>query len=170
MTKTLTKAAARMARRRHGRPVHGWIAFDKPVGMGSTQALAAGAAGGSTPRKAGHGGTLDPLASGILPIALGEATKTVQFAMDGRKIYRFTNPLGPIDRNRRRRRDSRSPRPLPGPTEQAILAALPAFIGNIMQVPRTYSAIQVDGKRAYDLARAGMAVVLEPRAVRASTG
>jgi tRNA pseudouridine55 synthase len=153
-----------MARRKRGVPVHGWIAFDKPVGMSSTQAVAA-VRRAADAEKAGHGGTLDPLASGMLPIALGEATKTVQWAMAGAKRYRMTIRWGEatatddaegevIERSDQR------------PTEAEIRAALPAFTGDIQQVPATYSAILVDGKRAYDLARAGETVTLAARPIR----
>ena len=115
-------------------------------------------------QKAGHGGTLDPLASGILPIALGEATKTVPFIMDGRKEYRFTLRFG----------EARSTEDAEGevtatsdarPTDDALRAALPAFVGEIEQMPPAFSALKIDGKRAYDLARAGEAVELKPRRV-----
>jgi tRNA pseudouridine55 synthase len=153
-----------MGIKRRGRPVHGWIVLDKPVGIGSTQALAK-VRRAACAEKAGHAGTLDPLASGVLPIALGEATKTVTWAMNGTKRYRFTVRWGEatatddvegavLDRSAVR----------PDPT--AILAALPRFIGDIMQVPSRFSAILVDGRRAYDLARAGEQVALEPRRVR----
>jgi tRNA pseudouridine55 synthase len=153
-----------MGRRRGGEPVHGWIAFDKPLGMTSTQAVAA-VRRAANAAKAGHGGTLDPLATGLLPIALGEATKTVAWAMTGSKRYRMTvrwgvatatdDAEGAVTATSDHRPDA-----------AAIRAALPAFIGNIRQVPSTYSAILIDGKRAYDLARAGEAVVLAPRPVR----
>jgi tRNA pseudouridine55 synthase len=144
--------------------VHGWVALDKPLGMTSTQAVA-------TVRrlfdaaKAGHGGTLDPLATGILPIALGEATKTVAWAMAGTKTYRMTVCWGiatATDDAEGEVIEASANRP--GRAE--IEAALPAFTGAIMQVPATYSAIKVDGRRAYDLARAGAAVELAARPVR----
>jgi tRNA pseudouridine55 synthase len=150
--------------RRRGRPIHGWIAFDKPHGMTSTQALAAvrRAAGAE---KAGHGGTLDPLATGLLPIALGEATKTVAWAMAGPKRYRMTVRWGEATATD----DAEGPVTarsdvLPGEAE--IRAALPEFTGEILQVPSTYSAILVDGRRAYDRARAGESVELAARPVR----
>jgi len=144
-------------------PVHGWLALDKPYGMTSTQAV------GKVrflfnAEKAGHGGTLDPLASGLLPIALGEATKTVSHAMDGRKIYRFTAQWG----------EERTTDDLEGevsatsarrPSRDEIESILPRFTGEIMQAPPAFSAIKVDGERAYDLARAGEAVDLAPRPV-----
>jgi tRNA pseudouridine55 synthase len=144
-------------------PVHGWLILDKPYGMTSTQAV------GKVrwlfnAEKAGHGGTLDPLASGLLPIALGEATKTVSHAMDGRKIYRFTAQWG----------EERTTDDLEGeisatsgkrPSREEIESILPRFTGAIMQAPPAFSAIKVDGERAYDLARAGEAVDLAPRPV-----
>jgi len=148
---------------RKGEPVSGWIILDKPKGMTSTQAVARvkrllNAA------KAGHAGTLDPLASGLLPIALGEATKAVSFAMDGRKIYRFTvkwgeerasdDCEGPVTKQS----DSR-------PSKAEIEAVLPSFQGQIEQVPPAFSAIKVAGERAYNLARSGEAVDLAPRIV-----
>ena len=114
--------------------------------------------------KAGHGGTLDPLASGLLPIALGEATKTVSYAMDGRKVYRFTACWG----------EERTTDDLEGevsttsdkrPAREEIESILPRFTGNIMQAPPAFSAIKVDGERAYDLARAGETVELAERPI-----
>jgi tRNA pseudouridine55 synthase len=153
-----------MPRARKGRDVHGWLVLDKPAGTTSNQAL------GRVkrllePKKAGHAGTLDPLATGVLPIALGEATKTVAFALEGAKHYRFTIRWGvstdTLDAEGREtaRSDAR-------PDRTAIEAALPAFMGEIEQTPPAYSAIKVDGERAYDLARAGETVELEPRTVR----
>ncbi|MGD2132833.1 MAG: tRNA pseudouridine(55) synthase TruB [Maricaulaceae bacterium] len=153
-----------MPRKRKGRDIHGWLILDKPQGLTSNAAL------GRVkrllqPKKAGHAGTLDPLATGILPIAFGEATKTVAFAMAGAKTYRFaikwgesTNTLdseGEIVA----RSDVR-------PAESEIDAVLGGFIGEVEQIPPQYSAIKVDGERAYDLARAGEVVELEPRIVR----
>ena len=152
-----------MARRKRGQPIHGWVCLDKPLGLGSTEAVTRvrrlfDAA------KAGHAGTLDPLASGILPIALGEATKTVPFMMDARKVYRFSIEWGAstttLDREGEvtARSDVR-------PTPDQVRAALPAFVGEIDQVPPVYSAIKVDGERAYDLARSGQTVELASRRV-----
>ena len=152
-----------MSRRRKGRPVHGWVVLDKPLGKTSTQAL------GAVRRlldadKAGHAGTLDPLATGVLPIALGEATKTVPFIQDGRKVYTFTVRWG----------DATDTDDAAGaviatsavrPTREAIEAALPGFIGEQQQTPPIYSAIKVAGQRAYDLARAGTEFVLDARPV-----
>ena len=153
-----------MGRRDRGKKVDGWLVLDKPVGMTSTEAVARvkrlfDAA------KAGHAGTLDPLASGSLPIALGEATKTVSLVMDGRKVYRFTvrwgvetttddaegpvaGDLGELARRR---------------TTSALV--LPEFTGAISQVPPRFSAIKIAGERAYDLAREGEKVELEPREI-----
>ena len=153
-----------MSRKRRGEPVHGWVAFDKPVGMTSTRAVAV-VRRAANAEKAGHGGTLDPLASGMLPIALGEATKTVQWAMAGAKRYRMTVRWGEATATDDaegevvERSDGR-------PEAAEVRAALPRFIGDIMQVPSTYSAILIDGKRAYDLARAGETVELAARPIR----
>jgi tRNA pseudouridine55 synthase len=153
-----------MSRKRRGEPVHGWVAFDKPVGMSSTQAVAA-VRRAANAEKAGHGGTLDPLASGLLPIALGEATKTVQWAMAGAKTYRMTVRWGEATAtdDAEGAVSERSP---VRPSEAQIRAALPEFTGDIMQIPSTYSAILIDGRRAYDLARAGETVELAPRPIR----
>jgi len=152
-----------MARKRRGVPIDGWLSIDKPIGMSSAHVVAkvlreTGAA------KGGHGGTLDPLASGILPIALGEATKTVSYVMDGIKTYRWTVRWG----------EARSTEDAEGevtatsdvrPTTEQILAAIPQFLGEIQQLPPIYSALKVDGERAYALAREGVEVHLEPRTV-----
>ncbi len=153
-----------MARRRRGRPVHGWFVFDKPLGMTSTQAV------GKIRRafnaaKAGHAGTLDPLATGVLPIALGEATKVVAAAMDGAKAYRFTICWGE-ERDTDDAEGAVVAKSDNRPTTEEIAAALPRFTGEIEQVPPTYSAIKVDGARAYDLARGGEAPKLEARLIR----
>ena len=152
-----------MARRKKGNPVHGWVVLDKPFGMTSTQAVGV-VRRAFNAQKAGHAGTLDPLATGILPIALGEATKTVPFAVDGQKSYRFSvrwgvetttdDAEGPVA-NASDKRPSRS----------QIEALLPDFTGAIQQVPPAFSAIKIAGERAYDLARDGEVVVLEPREV-----
>ena len=141
-----------MARRRKGRPIHGWIVIDKPAGLSSAQVV--GRVRWLTDAaKAGHAGTLDPLATGVLPIALGEATKTVAWAMEGRKTYRFTLRWG----------ESRDTDDAEGavlqtsgvrPDSAAIGAALAAFRGTIVQRPPRYSAIKLDGRRSYELARA----------------
>jgi tRNA pseudouridine55 synthase len=143
--------------------VHGWVVLDKPVGMTATQATAKvkrllGAA------KGGHAGTLDPLASGVLPIALGEATKTVHFVMDRAKTYRFTARWGES-----RETDDAEGRIIATsevrPDVAAICQALPAFTGMIVQRPPAYSAIKVAGERAYRLARRGIAPELSARPV-----
>jgi tRNA pseudouridine55 synthase len=152
-----------MSRKKKGNPVHGWVVLDKPQGMTSTQAV------GAVRRifdaqKAGHAGTLDPMATGILAVALGEATKTVPYVQDAPKIYRFTARWGEA-------RDSddaegavtgTSPA---RPDREDIEALLPRFTGSLSQVPPAYSAIKVAGERAYDLARDGQEVVLEARPV-----
>ncbi|MFQ5533796.1 MAG: tRNA pseudouridine(55) synthase TruB [Sphingomonadales bacterium] len=152
-----------MARGRKGRPVHGWLVLDKPLGLSSTQALAK-ARRLLQAAKAGHGGTLDPLATGVLPIAFGEATKTIPFVMDSMKSYRFTVAWG----------EERSTDDLEGdivetsdrrPTMARIRAVMPDFIGAITQTPPRYSAIRIGGQRAYDLARQGMEVAPKPRQV-----
>jgi tRNA pseudouridine55 synthase len=143
--------------------LHGWIVLDKSLGISSTQAL------GKVrwllnADKCGHGGTLDPLASGVLPLAFGEATKTVNWAMDGRKTYRFRVKWGFETTTDDLEGD-------PGPTtglvavQQDIEAALAQFVGAVQQKPPSYSAIKVSGERAYDLARAGEAVNLATRTV-----
>jgi len=152
-----------VGRRKKGNPVHGWVILDKPKGMTSTQAVAA-VRRIFDAQKAGHAGTLDPMATGILAIALGEATKTVPYAMDADKTYRFTATWG----------ESRDSDDAEGtvtgtshkrPTAGEIEAVLPRFTGILNQVPPAYSAIKVNGERAYDLARDGEQVVLEPRPV-----
>ena len=153
-----------MARRRKGMDVHGWIVLDKPLDMTSTQAVSA-VRRIFNARKAGHAGTLDPLASGLLPIALGEATKTVPFAVEGEKVYRFTVKWG----ERTDTLDAEGEIVATSgvrPDRAAIEAVLGDFIGDIEQVPPAYSAIKVDGARAYDLARDGEEVELEARQVR----
>src|ERR1700747_1233967 len=152
-----------MPRRRKGQAVHGWVIVDKPRGVTSTQVVGA-VKRIFDARKAGHAGTLDPLATGVLAVALGEATKTVPFAMDAEKTYRFTARWGEA-----RDSDDAEGRVTATsdirPTKQHIEAALPAFIGQIIQVPPAYSAIKVQGERAYDLARDGEPVCLESRTV-----
>src|SRR6185503_5773805 len=149
--------------RREKRDVHGWIVLDKPVGMTSTHAVSV-IKRLFTAKRAGHAGTLDPLASGILPLALGEATKTVPFVMDGRKRYRFAVRWG-----EERDTDDAEGRVVATsdarPAADAIRACLPAFTGTIAQVPPKFSAIKVEGERAYDLARDGQEVALEARPV-----
>jgi tRNA pseudouridine55 synthase len=153
-----------MARKRKGVPRHGWLVLDKPGTMTSTQAMAK-VRWLMNAEKAGHGGTLDPIATGILPIAFGEATKTVQYAMDGHKTYRFTMKFGEATDTDDRAGQVIATSPA-RPTDEAIEQALEAFRGQISQVPPQYSAIKVDGERAYDLAREGEAVELAARIVR----
>jgi tRNA pseudouridine55 synthase len=153
-----------MARVARGRKIDGWLVLDKPGGMTSTQALNK-VKRALDAQKAGHGGTLDPLATGILPIALGAATKTVPYVMDGTKLYRFTLRFGEARDTDDAEGAVTATSPV-RPTDEAIRAALPAFRGAIMQVPPAYSAIKVEGERAYDLARAGAAPVLAPRAAQ----
>ena len=153
-----------MGRKRTGLPIHGWLAIDKPLGMTST-AVVAQVRRLTNAAKVGHGGTLDPLASGVLPVALGEATKTVSFAMDGAKTYRWTVTWG----------EQRSTDDAEGvvvatsdhrPSKDEIEAALPSFLGEIEQIPPVFSAVKIAGRRAYDLARAEQNVELQPRIVR----
>jgi tRNA pseudouridine55 synthase len=148
---------------------HGWIIVDKPLGLGSTQAVAAvkrnlREAGYGKKVKVGHGGTLDPLATGVLPVALGEATKLAGRMLDASKIYEFTVRFG----------EETDTLDLEGkviaasevrPTLEQVEAVLPRFTGSIEQVPPIYSALKVDGERAYDLARAGQDVELKSRNV-----
>jgi tRNA pseudouridine55 synthase len=154
-----------MARRgkKKGRPVSGWVIFDKPKGMGSTEAVSK-IKWLFNAEKAGHAGTLDPLASGMLPIALGEATKTVPYVMDGTKVYRFTVTWG----------EERSTDDLEGvatknsdkrPSSDEVQALLPKYTGVISQVPPQFSAIKIAGERAYDLAREGETVEIPAREV-----
>ncbi|MBP0440537.1 tRNA pseudouridine(55) synthase TruB [Tianweitania sediminis] len=149
--------------KKKGRPVSGWVVLDKPVGMGSTEAVAK-VKWLFNADKAGHAGTLDPLASGMLPIALGEATKTVPYVMDGTKIYRFTVAWG----------EERNTDDLEGvptqtsdqrPTRDQVEALLPNYLGVISQVPPAFSAIKIAGERAYDLARGGEAIEIPAREV-----
>ena len=152
-----------MSRRKKGNAVHGWLVLDKPPKMTSTQAVGA-VRRAFNAQKAGHSGTLDPLATGILPIALGEATKTVSFAVAGEKAYRFTVRWGvETDTDDTEGSVVKTSDKLPGRDE--VEALLPRFRGCIMQVPPAYSAIKVDGARAYDLSRDGETVVLEARPV-----
>ena len=152
-----------MARRKKGDAISGWVNLDKPYDFGSTQAV------GRVRRifnaqKAGHAGTLDPLATGILPIALGEATKTVSFLMDADKAYRFTIEWGRTTASFDREGATTATSDV-RPTQEQVAAVLPEFIGDILQVPPAFSAVKVDGERAYDLARAGEAVELKARKV-----
>src|SRR3569623_171416 len=152
-----------MARKKKGEAIHGWICFDKPQEMTSTSAV------GKIrwlfqAQKAGHAGTLDPLATGILPIALGEATKTVAVVQGGGKRYRFDLTWGAATSTD----DAEGPVIATSdvrPDEAAVRAMLPRFTGTILQRPPAFSAIKVDGERAYDLARSGETVELAPRPV-----
>jgi len=153
-----------MSRRRRGRALDGWLIVDKPPGLTSTDVVNR-VRRAFDAQKAGHGGTLDPLATGVLPIAFGHATKTVPYVMDGTKLYQFTLRFG----------EARDTDDADGaviatsaarPDDAAIAAALPAFRGDIMQVPPAYSAVKIAGERAYDMAREGRAPVLEPRPAR----
>ncbi|MCH8236605.1 MAG: tRNA pseudouridine(55) synthase TruB [Proteobacteria bacterium] len=152
-----------MGRKRRGKPIHGWIVIDKPKGLSSSAAVGrvrrlTGAA------KVGHAGTLDPMATGVLPMALGEATKIVSYLMDGAKAYRFTVRWG-----ERRDTDDAEGKvvetSVARPSREQILAVLGKFIGDIEQVPPVFSAIKIDGKRAYELARADQAPEMKPRTV-----
>jgi tRNA pseudouridine55 synthase len=159
--------AQKQRRPHHDRPkkrdIDGWIILDKGVGMTSTHAVAAVKRALSA-KKAGHAGTLDPLASGILPIALGEATKTVPFVMDGRKSYVFAVEWGSeTDTDDAEGRVVQATGKVPSRRE--VEALLPRFTGSIEQVPPRFSAIKVQGERAYDLARDGEVVELQARMV-----
>ncbi|WP_270936316.1 tRNA pseudouridine(55) synthase TruB [Falsiroseomonas oryzae] len=151
-------------RKPKGRPLDGWLIVDKPSGIGSTDVVNK-VKRAFDAQKAGHGGTLDPLATGLLPVAFGAATKTVPYVMDGTKTYRFTLKFGEArdtddaDGQVVATSDAR-------PSDEQIRAALPAFRGDIMQVPPAYSAIKIGGERAYDLAREGQAVEIAPRPAR----
>jgi tRNA pseudouridine55 synthase len=158
-----TDRGAQARPKREKRDVHGWLVFDKPVGMTSTHAVAVAKRLFSA-RRAGHAGTLDPLASGLLPIALGEATKTVPFVMDGRKTYRFTVRWGEerdTDDSEGRVTATSEARP----SADQVGALLPRFTGSIEQTPPQFSAVKIAGERAYDLARDGETVELAPRTV-----
>jgi tRNA pseudouridine55 synthase len=163
LTRVEAEPSSPQARKREKRDVHGWIVLDKPVGMSSTHAVSV-VKRLFQAKRAGHAGTLDPLASGVLPIALGEATKTVSFVMEGRKVYRFTVRWG-----EERDTDDAEGRitavSAERPSADAISAALPRFVGQITQVPPRFSAIKIDGERAYDLARDGESVEIAARPV-----
>lgn len=152
-----------MGRRKKGDPVSGWINLDKPLDLTSTDAVSR-VRRLFNAQKAGHAGTLDPLATGILPIALGEATKTVPFLMEAEKTYRFTIAWGETTASFDREGAVTATSDV-RPSHEAIRAALPSFVGEIQQAPPMFSAIKVDGERAYDLARAGVEVELEARTV-----
>jgi len=154
-------------RKKKGRPISGWVILDKPVGIGSTQCVSKikwlyQAA------KAGHAGTLDPLASGMLPLALGEATRTVPYIMDGQKTYRFTVTWGAqtntddLAGEVTNQSDKR-------PSRQEIIALLPKYTGEIEQVPPQFSAVKIDGERAYKRARDGEEMEIKSRLVQIET-
>jgi len=152
-----------VGRRKRGEIINGWVCLDKPFGMGSTEAVSK-VRRLFDAQKAGHAGTLDPLASGILPIALGEATKTVPFMMEAQKVYRFAINWG-ISTDSLDREGEIVARSDVRPDIEAVRAALEAFVGEIDQVPPQFSAIKVDGQRAYDLAREGADFELASRRV-----
>jgi tRNA pseudouridine55 synthase len=150
-----------MARRRKGKDISGWLVVDKPAGLTSTAVVnkvrwAMGA------QKAGHAGTLDPAATGLLAIALGEATKTVPFVTDALKCYRFTVRFGQATNTDDAEGEVTAESPL-RPTDAEIVAALPAFEGDVLQVPPQFSAVKIDGERAYVRAREGEEMDIAPR-------
>ena len=153
-----------MARKTRGSPVHGWVVLDKPRGITSAQAVAR-VRRVFDAAKAGHAGTLDPLATGVLPIALGEATKTVPYLVDGPKAYRFTVRWGEA-RNTDDAEGAVTAESAVRPATADVLAAAAEFVGVIRQTPPRYSAIKVAGRRSYDLARENLDVGLAPREVR----
>ncbi|HEY4040835.1 MAG TPA: tRNA pseudouridine(55) synthase TruB [Rhodopila sp.] len=154
-----------MSRRKlRGHPLDGWLIIDKPTGMTSTDVVNR-VKRLFDARKAGHGGTLDPLATGLLPIAFGIATKTVPYIMDGTKVYRFTLKFGEA-RDTDDAEGSVIGTSAARPDSATIERALLAFQGAIMQIPPIFSAIKVAGERAYDMAREGRPPVLEPRPAR----
>jgi len=152
-----------MGRRKKGEDISGWVVLDKPDDMTSTHAVSA-VRRIFNAQKAGHSGTLDPLASGVLPIALGEATKTVPWLMEAQKTYLFTIKWG-ASTDTQDREGKVTAESAVRPAPDAIRAALAGFIGEIAQIPPQYSAVKVEGERAYDLARSGETVELEPRIV-----
>jgi tRNA pseudouridine55 synthase len=153
-----------MARKKRGQPVHGWLILDKPSGMTSTSAVNK-LKWLFDAQKAGHAGTLDPLATGVLPIAFGEATKTMPFVMDGDKAYRFLVRWG-SETNTDDAEGEGVATSDKRPSRAEIEALLPDFTGEIEQVPPAFSAVKIDGERAYKLAREGEDVEIEPRRVQ----
>jgi tRNA pseudouridine55 synthase len=151
-------------KKRKGNKIDGWLAIDKPAGMTSAHVVAV-LKRAFRPEKIGHAGTLDPLATGILPIALGEATKTVPYLMEAAKTYSFTVRWGAATSTDDSEGEVTATSPV-RPSREAIEAALPKFRGDILQVPPQVSAVKVDGERAYDLARAGESFDLKPRPAR----
>jgi tRNA pseudouridine55 synthase len=152
-----------MGRRKKGVDVHGWLILDKPEDFTSTDAVAV-VKRLYNANKAGHAGTLDPLASGILPLALGEATKTVPWLMEAEKAYVFTIRWG-VSTDSQDREGQITARSDVRPAPQAVADALKGFLGEIDQVPPQFSAVKIDGERAYDLAREGQTVELKARQV-----
>jgi tRNA pseudouridine55 synthase len=156
-----------MGRKRKGAPIHGWLILDKPEGITSTQAVSS-VRRALNAQKAGHAGTLDPLATGVLAIALGEATKTVSYVMAGQKRYRFTAKWGVAtdsdDSQGKLIQESKI-----RPSKEAIIARIPDFVGKISQVPPQFSAVKVEGARAYDLAREGAEFKLKARNITIHT-
>lgn len=159
----MSKPRKQQNRKPKGRPISGWLILDKPFDFGSTEAVSK-IKWLFNAQKAGHAGTLDPLASGMLPIALGDATKTVPYVMDGRKIYEFTVSWG----------EERTTDDMEGevmnssdtrPSEQDIRDLLSKYTGTILQIPPQFSAIKIAGERAYDLAREGEVVEIPAREV-----
>ncbi|MGY6634487.1 MAG: tRNA pseudouridine(55) synthase TruB [Alkalilacustris sp.] len=150
-----------MARRRRGKAINGWLVVDKPAGMTSTAVVNA-VRRALDAQKAGHAGTLDPMATGVLAVALGEATKTVPYVTDALKCYRFTVRLGVATDTDDAEGTATAHSDL-RPDDAAIAAALAPFRGDILQVPPAYSAVKVAGQRAYDLAREGAAPELAAR-------
>jgi tRNA pseudouridine55 synthase len=152
-----------MSRRKKGVPVNGWVNIDKPQGMTSTQVIGK-VRRFTNAQKLGHAGTLDPLATGILPIALGEATKTIPFAQDSDKVYTFTVRWGE-ERSTDDAEGEVTQTSAKRPTADEIKNLIPRFVGNIEQTPPQFSAVKIDGQRAYALARAGEDVDIAPRGV-----
>jgi tRNA pseudouridine55 synthase len=151
-------------RKPRGRPLDGWLIIDKPPGLTSTDVVNR-VRRAFDAQKAGHGGTLDPLATGVLPIAFGAATKTVPYVMDGTKLYRFTLRFGEARDTDDADGTVTATSPI-RPTDEQIGAALPSFLGDVMQTPPAFSAVKIAGERAYDLAREGRPPALEPRPAR----
>jgi tRNA pseudouridine55 synthase len=150
-----------MTMARKGNPINGWLVVDKPAGFTSTDVVRL-VKRVWRPARIGHAGTLDPLATGVLPLALGEATKTIPFLMESTKDYAFTIRFGE-ERDTDDIEGKVTATSAERPTHEAILAALPAFTGSIRQVPPRFSAVKVEGKRAYERARAGEAMALKER-------
>ncbi|MEM8842554.1 MAG: tRNA pseudouridine(55) synthase TruB, partial [Pseudomonadota bacterium] len=150
-----------MARKRKGNPVHGWLVVDKPAGITSAGVVNK-ARWALNAQKAGHSGTLDPMATGCLAIAFGEATKVIAVAQEGAKTYRFTMRWGQATSTDDAEGEVIATAAM-RPAREAILAALPVFTGDIAQTPPAVSAVKVDGARAYDLVREGAQPVLAPR-------